>query len=83
MAIELGSESAGERANFGFSPGDDDHPEPYLYVGPWSTEVSGELWNATGFKGAEMAYDELIVADDHRRAALDFMRERYRALRES
>lgn len=23
------------RANFGFSPGDDEHPEPYLYVGPW------------------------------------------------
>jgi hypothetical protein len=83
IAIELGSESAGQRANFGFSPGDDDHPEPYLYVGPWSAEVSGGLWNATGFNGAEMAYDELIAADDHRRAALDFMRERYRALRES
>jgi hypothetical protein len=83
IAIELGSESAGQRANFGFSPGDDDHPEPYLYVGPWSAEVSGGLWNATGFNGAEMAYEELIAADDHRRAALDFMRERYRALRES
>lgn len=23
------------RANYGFSPGDDDHPEPYLYVGRW------------------------------------------------
>ncbi len=23
------------RANYGFSPGDDDHPEPYLYVGTW------------------------------------------------
>jgi hypothetical protein len=83
IAIELGSESAGQRANFGFSPGDDDHPEPYLYVGPWTAEVSGELWNATGFNGAEMAYEELIAADDHRRAALDFMRERYRVLRES
>jgi hypothetical protein len=83
IAIELGSESAGQRANFGFSPGDDDHPEPYLYVSPWSGEVSGDLWNATGFNGAEMAYEELVAADDHRRAALDFMRERYRALRES
>jgi hypothetical protein len=82
LAIELGSEPAGQRANFGASPGDDDHPEPYLYVGPWSAEVSGELWNGTGFKGAELAYSELIAADDHRGAALDFMRERYRALQE-
>ncbi len=27
--------TAGTRANVGASPGDDDHPEPYLYVGPW------------------------------------------------
>jgi hypothetical protein len=83
IAIELGAESRGERANFGASPGDDEHPEPYLYVGPWAAEVSGELWNATGFTGAELTYSELIAADDHRRAALDFMRERYRALTEA
>jgi hypothetical protein len=82
LAIELGSEAAGQRANFGASPGDDGHPEPYFYVGPWSAEVSGELWNATGFKGAELGYAELISAEDQRRTALDFMRERYRALRE-
>jgi hypothetical protein len=83
LAIELGSESAGQRANFGALPGDDDHPEPYFYVGPWTAEVSGELWNAAAFNGAELTYSELIAADDHRRAALDFMRERYRALQES
>jgi hypothetical protein len=82
LAIELGSESAGQRANFGASPGDDQHEEPYLYVGPWTAEVSGELWNAAGFNGAELTYSELIAGDDHRRAALDFMRERYRALQE-
>jgi hypothetical protein len=82
LAIELGSESAGQRANFGFSPGDDDHPDPYLYVGPWTAEVSGELWNGTGFKGAELTYSELIGGDDHRGAALEFMRDRYRALQE-
>jgi hypothetical protein len=80
IAIELGSQEAGQRANYGASPGDDDHDEPYLYVGPWSAEVSGELWNATSFKGAELRYSELIEAEDQRRAALDFMRERYRAL---
>jgi hypothetical protein len=80
IAFELGSESAGGRANFGASPGDDQHDEPYLYVGPWTAEVSGELWNATGFRGAELGYAELLGADDQRRAALDFMRVRYRAL---
>jgi hypothetical protein len=82
IAIELGSEAAGKRANFGASPGDDQHDEPYLYVGPWTLEVSGEVWNAKGFAGAELGYSELIAAADHRRAALDFMRERYRALSE-
>jgi hypothetical protein len=82
LAIELGDEAAGQRANFGASPGDDQHDEPYLYVGPWSAEVSGELWNATGFKGAELTYAELLGSDDHRRAALEFFRERYRALQE-
>jgi hypothetical protein len=83
LAIELGSEAGGTRANFGASPGDDDHKEPYLYVGPWTAEVSGELWNATGFTGAELTYSELLAAEDHRKAALDFMRERYRALQEA
>ena len=83
LAIELGSEVKGTRANFGASPGDDDHDEPYLYVGPWSADVSGVLWNATAFSGAELTYSELIAADDHRQAALDFMRERYRALQDA
>jgi hypothetical protein len=81
LAIELGAESAGQRANFGASPGDDQHDEPYLYVGPWCAEVSGELWNATGFKGAELGYSELLEAEDQRQSALEFMRERYEALR--
>jgi hypothetical protein len=36
-AAELGDTAAGHRANFGASPGDATHPEPYLYVGPWDT----------------------------------------------
>ena len=80
IALELGSERAGKRANYGFSPGDADHEEPYAYVSPWSAEVSGEGWNARGFKGAELTYSELIAAPDQRRAALEFMRERYEGL---
>jgi hypothetical protein len=80
IAIELGLERRGRRANYGASPGDEDHAEPYLYVGPWSAEVSGELWNATGFKGAELTYSELLDAPDQRRAAFDFMHQRLHAL---
>jgi hypothetical protein len=79
IAVELGDGET--RANFGASPGDENHDEPYLYVGPFDAGLaSGELWNAKGFPGAELAYSELLAADDQRRAALDFMRERYRAL---
>jgi hypothetical protein len=35
--------SLGE-VNYGVSPGDDDHAEPYLYVGPW-TPRTGAFWN--------------------------------------
>ena len=37
-----------DRCNLGASPGDDDHPEPYLYVGPWTPERPGDasFWNA-------------------------------------
>ncbi|MGH2956294.1 MAG: hypothetical protein ACRDL6_04790 [Solirubrobacterales bacterium] len=81
IAFELGSEARGRRANFGASPGDEDHPEPYIYVGPWDTELaSGDLWNATGFPGAELSYSELLEAKDQRAAALRFMSERYAAL---
>jgi hypothetical protein len=83
IAMELGDEGAGRRANFGASPGDGDHDEPYLYVGPQNADLaSGELWNGTGFSGAELRYSDLLDADDQRRSALDFMRERYRAVQE-
>ena len=56
IAIEAGSEADGTRATYGVSPGDDDHPEPYAYVSPWTTPEStgpSTFWNATGFTGAE------------------------------
>ena len=83
LAVELGNEGRGRRATFGASPGDEQHEEPYLYVTPAKAELaSGELWGATGFSGAELPYSELLAAPDQRRAALEFMRERYRAIQE-
>jgi hypothetical protein len=80
IAIELGSEQLGERANYGLSPGDEQHPEPYVYVGPWTAEPAGELWQATGFRGAELTYAELLAAADQRGAALEFFRARRNGL---
>jgi hypothetical protein len=80
VAIELGSEEAGRRANYGASPGDEEHPEPYLYVGPWTARPEGELWNATAYPGAELSYADLIAVSDRREAALDFFRRRRDAL---
>ena len=76
LAIEMGD----ERANYGFSPGDEQHPEPYAYVGPWTAELSGDLWQAHGFRGAELTYAELLAAPDQRAAALHFFTSRKEAL---
>jgi hypothetical protein len=80
VAIEIGSEAHGVRANCGFSPGDEQHDEPYAYVGPWSAPVEGELWNAHGFSGAELTYSELLAAGDQEAAAIEFFSARREAL---
>ena len=59
LAIEAGAEAAGSGPGYGVSPGDEHHPEPYSYVGPWVAPPEGELWRATGFTGAELGYEEL------------------------
>ena len=81
IAFEAGSESEGRRANYGASPGDADHAEPYMYVGPWSGSTDdGDLWNATAFNGAELNYAELRAADDPTAEAVEFMRVRHETL---
>ncbi len=79
VAFEAGSESEKRRATYGASPGDDEHPEPYVYIGPWE-DVSGELWNSSAFNGAELGYAELLAAPNPGVAALAFLRERFREL---
>lgn len=83
VAIEMGDEAAGRRATYGFSPGDQEHPEPYAYVAPWTAQPPGELWNARGFGGAELGYAALLAGGDAWRNALDFMRGRRDALGET
>ncbi|MGH9283956.1 MAG: hypothetical protein ACRD0S_13595, partial [Acidimicrobiales bacterium] len=69
LAVDLGPE--GRRANFGGSPGDDAHPEPYLYVGPWDTERLGPhvYWNEPF--GASLSWMELRRGAD----PLGFLRQ--------
>jgi hypothetical protein len=80
MAVELGSESGRQRAGYGCSPGDDEHPEPYIYVAPWEAPPEDEVWNATAFRGAELPYGDILVADEQRELALAFFRSRLDAL---
>jgi hypothetical protein len=80
VSVDLGSAADGARAGYGCSPGDELHPEPYVYVAPWGAAPSGELWQATGFAGAELPYAELVRAADQREAALAFLRRRLAAL---
>lgn len=73
LAVDLGDEATGGRANFGGSPGDDRHPEPYLYVGPWAPRAAdGDFWNESF--GASLSYAELLAAPDQRALALEFLR---------
>jgi hypothetical protein len=82
LAIETGEEAAGRRANYGLSPGDEDHAEPYFYVGPWTApeEADEATWNARGFSGAELGYAELAAAADPIALAVEFALTRKRSL---
>jgi hypothetical protein len=72
VAFEAGDEAAGQRATYGASPGDETHPEPYLYVAPWRAPDPGPLWNATGFTGAELGWAQLVGEPDPVAAAVAF-----------
>jgi hypothetical protein len=48
--------------NFGASPGDDAHPRPYLYVGPWTVPAGNPFWNESF--GASRSWDEIATVDD-------------------
>lgn len=62
-------------ARYGASPGDDAHPEPYLYVAAWGEiDRSDPYWNDTAFNGASLAYRRLLAADDQYATALAFLR---------
>ena len=75
LAVDLGPE--GRRANYGASPGDDEHAEPYLYVGPWdrSRPDGDPFWNEPF--GASLPYSALTAGAD----PLAFLRQGKELLR--
>lgn len=79
-AMEIGSAERNQRASYGASPGDESSQQPYLYVAPWSEVEQDTHWNAAGFIGASLSYDELLEAEDQRQAALDFFRKGWQKL---
>ncbi|MDP9072699.1 MAG: hypothetical protein M3N98_00760 [Actinomycetota bacterium] len=67
--LDLGN---GDAVNIGFSPGDGELPEPYLYVGPHDpTRQSGPYWNASF--GATLGYHDLMAAASPAQAARLFI----------
>jgi hypothetical protein len=81
LSIELGDQAARTRGTFGASPGDREHPEPYLYVTHWSPDTTADpFWNDEAFAGASLPYRDLLEVDDQRGAALAFFRNGLRVL---
>ena len=66
-----------DEVNYGVSAGDDQHPMPYAYVGPWSVPT-GEFWNATF--GALYPLDHSIDVDRLTSRIADFFERGRREL---
>jgi hypothetical protein len=62
IAVDIGDKAAGRRANYGASPGDDEHAEPYLYVGPWGPYGGDPFWNEPF--GASLSYAQIVDGAD-------------------
>jgi hypothetical protein len=65
-----------DEVNHGGSPGDDEHPLPYLYVGPWDLPSDGDpFWNepfgASLTAGEDLTVEQALAffEDGRRRAA--------------
>ncbi|MFN8123008.1 MAG: hypothetical protein U0237_11330 [Thermoleophilia bacterium] len=74
IATEIGPD--GRRGGFGFSPGDDGHPLPYLYGLPWTRPEPGDpFWDDPHFRGRSLGIETLLTTGDHRAATLAFLTE--------
>lgn len=77
----MGSHEKGQRASYGASPGDDAHPEPYLYVASWGeVDRNDPFWNDPTFNGASLTYSEILDSEDQLQTAQFFFRRGYERL---
>ncbi len=83
LSVDVGDEADGGRGTFGASPGDDDHPDPYLYVTHRGDVGDDEYWNETHFAGARLTIAAFADARDQRSTALEFFRRGRELLRAS
>lgn len=75
-------ENADEQMNFGFSPGDEGIPEPYLYITAYplpaglvgSPLPDGAYWHTRGWNGAVMLYKTLVASPKPDAFLLDLWR---------
>jgi len=81
LGLAFGDELARARGTFGASPGDELHPDPYLYVTHWADVDPNEFWNDTAFDGASITYSELATTGNANATALVFFRRGVAALR--
>ncbi len=80
-AMAVGDADAGLRATYGFSPGDRDHSEPYVYVAAWGgIDRSDPFWNDPSFNGASLTFSRLAAGTEHCGSALEFLRAGYARL---
>ena len=80
-AIAAGDAESGQRATYGFSPGDHSHDEPYIYVAAWGdVDRSDPFWNEENFVGASLTYGALASSDNHYAAAVAFLKGGYTRL---
>jgi hypothetical protein len=71
-AIDLG---AGQRrGTYGASPGDHNHPTPYLYATIWAGVPDDPFYDAVGFRGAWLRFED-VDTGDRRQAARAFFDE--------
>ena len=73
LAAQVDAAVGGPGVNVGGAPGDDFSPEPYLYVGPHTTDRPGDAgyWNAPF--GAALGLDELAEAEHPDSVAVQFL----------
>lgn len=83
LAIDLADDAAAptqQRVNLGGAAGDVHHPQPYLYVGPWTPDRPGDpdYWNAPF--GAVLGREQVITSNDPMATAVAFFRTGLRLL---